>query len=69
MNGERNSPRGAAVRLVSAAGGCGTDCQIIDRIRDSVDTTRRGVRFAILSWHQSHCVGTVQSEDISLPPC
>ena len=57
------------MRLVSAAGGWGTDYQIIDRIRESADTTRDGVEFAMLSWHQSRCVDTVRSEAISLLPC
>ena len=54
------------MRLVSAVGGCGTDCQIINRIRDRVDTTRRGVGFATLSWQQSHCVerGQVKPADL-----
>ena len=50
VNGERIPSLYAAVRLVSAAGGCETDCQIIDRMRNRVDTTRGGVGFATLSW-------------------
>ena len=57
------------MRLASAADGGGTDCQISDRMRNSVDTTSAGIAFATLSWHQGHCVGTARSEAISPPPC
>ena len=36
------------MRLVSAVGGCGTNCQIINRIRDRVDTTSAGDASATL---------------------
>ena len=57
------------MRLVTVAGGRGTDYRIIDRIRDTADTTRDGVAFAMLSWHQCHWADTVRSEATSLPPC
>ena len=49
------------MRLVSVAGGRGTDYRIIDRIRDTADTTRDGVAFAKLSWQPSHCAATAPS--------
>ena len=54
--------------LVSAVGGCGTDCQIINRMRDSADTTRVGVEIGTLSLRRSHCADTVRIEAMSRPP-
>ena len=54
--------------MVSAAGGCGTDCQKMGRTRDSAEKTRVGVAIGTLSLQRSHCADTVRLEAMSRPP-